>query len=108
MIIIIIILYLKFSGNGTQDIFYSDSNPLCISFHAENDYPWYTGDESEVGIGEGEGYNINIPLSQNTNDQQYLEKLRNIIIDKIIPYNADYLVVALGGKYIYKIYYLFY
>ncbi|CAJ0632042.1 4273_t:CDS:10 [Entrophospora sp. SA101] len=83
-------------GNGTQDIFYSDSNPLYVSFHAENDYPWYTGDESEIGIGEGESYNINVPLSKNTDDQQYLEQLKNIINNKIIPYNANYLAVSLG------------
>ncbi|CAG8761855.1 9663_t:CDS:2, partial [Acaulospora morrowiae] len=83
-------------GNGTQDIFYSQSNPLYVSFHASNDYPYFTGDESEVGSGEGEGFNINIPLPKETNDEEYVEKLKVVIQSRIIPYNANYLIVSLG------------
>ncbi|RHZ60863.1 hypothetical protein Glove_350g173 [Diversispora epigaea] len=83
-------------GNGTQDIFYSQSNPLYVSLHESNDYPYFTGDESEIGEGDGKGYNINISLKKETVDDEYLEKLKIVIQDKIIPYNADFLVVSLG------------
>ncbi|CAG8518335.1 8661_t:CDS:2 [Diversispora eburnea] len=78
------------------NIFYSQSNPLYVSFHGSNDYPYFTGDETEIGDGDGKGYNINISLNQETVDEEYLEKLKIVIRDKIIPYNADFLVVSLG------------
>ncbi|RIA83728.1 Arginase/deacetylase [Glomus cerebriforme] len=83
-------------GNGTQDIFYLNSNPLYISLHGSPDYPWFTGDESEKGEGEGEGFNINIPLSKETDDDEYLKVLKKVINKNIKPYNADYLIVSLG------------
>ena len=86
------------SGNGTQDIFYLNSNPLYVSLHGSPDYPWFTGDESEKGEGEGEGFNINIPLPKKTDDDEYLKILKNVIDESIRPYNADYLIVSLGGK----------
>ncbi|CAG8529238.1 15776_t:CDS:2 [Funneliformis mosseae] len=83
-------------GNGTQDIFYSNSNPLYISLHGSPDYPWFTGDESEKGEGQGEGFNINIPLPKTTDDDEYLKILKRVIDENIRPYNADYLIVSLG------------
>ncbi|RGB27523.1 hypothetical protein C1646_630380 [Rhizophagus diaphanus] len=83
-------------GNGTQEIFYLNSNPLYVSLHGSPDYPWFTGDESERGEGEGEGFNINIPLSRDTDDDEYLKALKKVINENIIPYNADYLIVSLG------------
>ncbi|GET00824.1 histone deacetylase family protein [Rhizophagus clarus] len=83
-------------GNGTQDIFYLSSNPLYVSLHGSPDYPWFTGNESEKGEGEGEGFNVNIPLSKDTDDDEYLKKLKKVIYENINPYNADYLIVSLG------------
>ncbi|CAG8648412.1 20171_t:CDS:2, partial [Dentiscutata erythropus] len=83
-------------GNGTQDIFYSQSNPLYVSLHASNDFPWYTGEATEVGEGEGEGYNVNIPLPNETSDEIYCEVLEKVIKEKIAPYGANYLIVSLG------------
>ncbi|CAI2169091.1 20008_t:CDS:2 [Funneliformis geosporum] len=83
-------------GNGTQDIFYSNSNPLYISLHGSPDYPWFTGDESEKGEGEGEGFNINIPLPKTTVDDEYLKILKRVIDENIRSFNADYLIVSLG------------
>lgn len=86
------------SGNGTQDIFYSQSNPLYVSLHASDDFPWYIGDTTEIGKGEGEGYNVNIPLPKETNDEIYCKELEKVINERIISYGAHYLIVSLGGK----------
>jgi acetoin utilization deacetylase AcuC-like enzyme len=66
--------------------------------HGSPDYPWFTGNESEKGEGEGEGFNINIPLSKDTDDDDYLKVLKKVIDENIKPYNANYLIVSLGGK----------
>ena len=71
---------------------------MYVSLHGSPDYPWFTGDESEKGQDEGEGFNINISLSKNTDDEKYLKVLKKVIDENIRPYNADYLIVSLGGK----------
>jgi len=82
-------------GNGTQEIFYSDSSVLYTSIHARDDYPYYTGSEAEIGYGSGEGYNFNLPLPKGTTDEEYCSALEAVtgIIKKVDPY---YLVVSLG------------
>ncbi|KAI0701243.1 hypothetical protein C8T65DRAFT_788917 [Cerioporus squamosus] len=51
-------------GNGTQQIFYSDSAVLYVSLHAEGDYPYFTGAAGEHGCGDGAGYNHNFRCQQ--------------------------------------------
>lgn len=83
-------------GNGTQEIFYEQSNPLVISIHGENDYPFFSGSSSEKGAGKGLGYNLNFPLPANTGDKAYLKKLNSVIEEFIIPFKPELLVVSLG------------
>ncbi|KAI8892690.1 putative acetylpolyamine aminohydrolase [Globomyces pollinis-pini] len=83
-------------GNGTQAIFYQKQNPLFVSLHGQDDYPFYWGSKDETGEGEGEGYNINIPLPAGTKDDSYLQELKKVINDHIIPYNPTHVVVSLG------------
>ncbi|KAF9573122.1 hypothetical protein EC968_008971 [Mortierella alpina] len=83
-------------GNGTQEIFYTTSNPLYTSLHSADDYPYFTGSDEERGEGEGLGFNINIPLHGATTDDEYLEKFETLIRDHVIPYDADYILVSLG------------
>lgn len=49
-------------GNGTQSIFYSQSNPCYVSIHGEDEYPYFTGSPEETGIGAGLGFNLNLPV----------------------------------------------
>ncbi len=49
-------------GNGTQDIFYSDSSVVYVSLHRAHHYPG-TGWEDERGYGSAEGTKINVPVS---------------------------------------------
>lgn len=79
-------------GNGTQDIFWNDSQVLYVSLHADPavDYPYYTGytDENTPG-------NLNLPLPFGTTEQDYLAALATAF-SAIQSFGPMYLVVSLG------------
>lgn len=82
-------------GNGTQEMFYSDSSVTYVSLHAELDYPYFTGSRNERGDGPGEGTNHNFPLPFGTDDGAYCGELRKGA--KVIEeFNPNYLIVSLG------------
>ncbi|KAJ3015836.1 UNVERIFIED_CONTAM: hypothetical protein HDU68_012548 [Siphonaria sp. JEL0065] len=83
-------------GNGTQTIFYNESNPLYTSIHGAPDYPMYWGHPHEVGEGEGKGYNLNVPLPIGTRDDAYLEALAKLVNGRVAEYDPDVVVVSLG------------
>jgi len=82
-------------GNGTQEIFYSDSSVTYVSLHAELDYPYFTGSREERGDGPGEGFNHNFPLPFGTDDGAYCGELRKgaKVIEEFDP---AYLIVSMG------------
>ncbi|MCK4320818.1 hypothetical protein KAW11_04295 [Candidatus Bathyarchaeota archaeon] len=85
-------------GNGTSDIYYSDSSILYISLHQDprTIYPG-TGFIEQIGKGEGEGYNVNVPLPPGTGDQTYLYALKEIFVPLAEEFKPD-LIVANGGS----------
>ena len=85
------------AGNGTQDIFYSRSDVLTISIHADPsfEYPYYAGYATERGEGEGFGFHHNFPLPAGTNDAAYLQTLDKAL-EIITAYGPSSLVVSLG------------
>jgi acetoin utilization deacetylase AcuC-like enzyme len=82
-------------GNGTQDVFYHDPSVLYVSIHGRDEYPYYTGFESETGAGAGKDYNLNLPLPAGSSISQYLEKLR-IAVERLVEFEPEYLIVSLG------------
>lgn len=62
-------------GNGTQDIFYSDSHVTFVSIHryGAGFYPG-TGAADETGQGPGLGTTINVPLKLTTTPEEYRSK----------------------------------
>jgi acetoin utilization deacetylase AcuC-like enzyme len=85
------------AGNGTQDIFYSRSDVLTISIHADPsfEYPYYAGYATETGAGEGLGFHHNFPLPAGTDDASYLATLDQAIT-LISDYAPSSLVISLG------------
>ena len=82
-------------GNGTQEYFYDRRDVLYVSIHGQDEYPYYTGTESETGIGQGEGYNLNLPLPPRSLANAYMEKLATALA-RIETFQPDLLIVSLG------------
>ena len=83
-------------GNGTQSIFYSQSNPCYVSIHGEDEYPYFTGAPEETGEGEGEGYNLNLPLPcEGSTFENYRPRLEEAL-EKIVSVGTKWLVISLG------------
>jgi acetoin utilization deacetylase AcuC-like enzyme len=82
-------------GNGTQDAFYTSSEILYVSIHGENEYPYYSGKEDEIGLGHGHGFNCNFPLEPGATFEQYMEKLQ-LALGEIQMFQPDVLLISLG------------
>lgn len=82
-------------GNGTQEIFYDDSNILYISFHQYPHYPG-TGNLDETGTGNGTGFNMNFPFMPGTDEADYLVAARDIIIPVIERFKPGLFLVSAG------------
>ncbi len=82
-------------GNGTQDAFYDDPSVMYFSMHR---YPFYpgTGAEEETGKDSGSGFTINIPLSYNTEPQEYLKFFEEILEKRIKPFNPQFILISSG------------
>ncbi len=85
-------------GNGTQDIFYEDSDVLTISIHGDprSYFPYFRGFPSEAGSGAGAGYNHNIILPKGTRYPEYKKTLNDIVFPMIRYFEPDYLLIAAG------------
>lgn len=84
-------------GNGTQEIFYSNSNVQYLSIHADprEAYPYYWGSKEETGEGEGKGFNFNFPLPLDASESLYTEVLTKAV-QEIQDFNPDYVLLSLG------------
>lgn len=82
-------------GNGTQDIFYSDSSVFYFSTHQAFAYPG-TGTPNEVGIGDGKGFTYNAPLMPDSTDKELLEVYTQELPELIDSFNPDIVLVSAG------------
>lgn len=84
-------------GDGTQQIFYNQSDILTISVHADpaGYYPFYTGYSDETGEGAGKGCNLNIPLPHGSNGEDLLNAI-DIAYRAIRDFDAEAVVLSLG------------
>ncbi|MBB4304743.1 acetoin utilization deacetylase AcuC-like enzyme [Rhodobium orientis] len=84
-------------GNGTQGIFYTRSDVLTVSIHADpaRYYPFFWGHADERGTGAGLGTNLNLPIPRGSKDESFLAAL-DTGLSRVRAFGADVLVVALG------------
>jgi acetoin utilization deacetylase AcuC-like enzyme len=82
-------------GDGTQDIFYSDSSVLFSSIHQSPFYPG-SGYISETGCGEGEGYTVNMPVPAGTTDDSYRYLFEQVIEPLACEFCPDFITVSAG------------
>lgn len=84
-------------GDGTQDIYWNDTDPLVISFHQDGRtlYPG-TGFIDEFGGPGGYGYNINIPLPPGTGDEGFMYILNHVVLPILDDYGPDIIINSTG------------
>jgi acetoin utilization deacetylase AcuC-like enzyme len=82
-------------GNGTQEAFYSDPNVLYISIHGQDEYPYYTGRNTETGTGRAQGTNLNLPLPTGSSVQQYLKEMDSGL-GALVDFRPDFVLLSLG------------
>lgn len=83
-------------GNGTQSIFYEDSDVLTVSLHQHGLYPQESGEVEERGRGDAAGRNINIPLPPGSGRGAYLEAFAQVVQPAVRAHRPDMMLVACG------------
>lgn len=82
-------------GNGTQDIFYKDSNVFYFSIHEAPLYP-YTGWEAETGSGPGLGFTMNVPLPAGTSGTEVIDIFRNRLRPAMEKFRPEIVMISAG------------
>ena len=82
-------------GNGTQHIFYGQSDVLVINAHQFPFYPG-TGAAVEAGRGEGEGYTVNLALPARLGDGDYVAAFERVVVPIADRFRPDLVLVSAG------------
>lgn len=88
-------------GNGTQEIFYEDSNVMYMSIHRHDKGNFYPigepKDYSDVGEGAGEGMSVNVPFSGvQMGDNEYQMAFQRVIMPIAYQFNPDLVLISAG------------
>lgn len=83
-------------GNGTQSIYYDDSDVLTISIHQDRLFPQTSGMVNEVGGANASGTSINIPLPAGSGNGAYREAFTRVVLPALQAFNPDVIMVASG------------
>jgi acetoin utilization deacetylase AcuC-like enzyme len=82
-------------GNGTQDIFYTDTSVLYLSVHQSPFYPG-TGEAGEVGRGEGSGFTVNVPLPAGSGEDLYAAAFAGVFLPVLREFGPEVILVSAG------------
>ena len=82
-------------GNGTQDIFYSDSDVLFLSIHQSPFYPG-SGSIGEVGKSAGTGATINLPVLAGHGDPAYQLMFEQIVKPAAERFQPELILISVG------------
>lgn len=82
-------------GNGTQEIFYENDKVFFFSIHQKSAYP-SSGTSEENGAGAGPGFNRNIALEEESDDNDYLFCIKEIVVPAIQNFNPQVILVSAG------------
>jgi len=83
-------------GNGTEDIFFTRSDVLFISIHANRLFPVDTGDADTIGEGEGRYTTVNVPLPPGAKLPAYVLATTSVILPAVRRYRPDVVLASLG------------
>ncbi len=82
-------------GNGAQEIWYESDQVLTISIHRDEQFPYFSGKESEKGFGLGLGFNHNFMFGEAVEEEEYLTILQKAL-QVAKSKNVDYIIVSAG------------
>ena len=77
-------------GNGTQDLFWNESDVLFVSLHQ---WPFYPG---SGGPDEGNETTVNVPLRAGSGDELYAEAMTSVVEPAIERFDPDLLLISAG------------
>ncbi|MCG3140423.1 MAG: Histone deacetylase-like amidohydrolase [Anaerolineae bacterium] len=82
-------------GNGTQDIFYAQSDVFYFSTHR---YPFYPGSGHwrDVGAETGRGYTLNVPLPHSVGNAQFARVFDELLYPAMKRYQPQLVLVSAG------------
>ena len=92
---VLVVDYDAHHGNGTQDVFWEDSQVMYVSWHQ---YPFYpgTGGLKERGAGAGLGTTINLPMPMGATGDAYRRCWEEAVLPAVEEFNPDWLVLSAG------------
>jgi acetoin utilization deacetylase AcuC-like enzyme len=84
-------------GNGTQDIFWSRSDVVYASIHADTSqaFPYFSGGRRDIGEGAGRNATRNFPIPPGAPTQLWLNAFANALAFGL-KFHPNHLVVSLG------------
>ncbi|MDQ3936975.1 MAG: histone deacetylase [Actinomycetota bacterium] len=82
-------------GNGTNDIYHSDSAVLFASIHQSPLYPG-TGPLTDVGSGEGEGFSVNLPVPPGSGEGVWLSLVDHVLVPVAREFRPELILVSAG------------
>ncbi len=82
-------------GNGTEAIFYEDSDVFFVSLHQSPHYPG-TGHRQHHGHGAGEGTTINLPMPPGLPPERYTQELMAAVDEALSRFEPDIILVSAG------------
>lgn len=83
-------------GNGTQEVFYNDSDVLFLSIHQDSNYPVKSGEATDVGSSMSKKTTINIPLPPGSGSGAYQCTFDTIILPALKRFKPDFILVSSG------------
>jgi acetoin utilization protein AcuC len=84
-------------GDGTQDIYYRDSDVLCIDFHQDpmTLFPG-KGFYYQIGLEKGKGYTVNLPFPKGATEDHYIAAFNEICLPIANEYKPE-IIIAVGS-----------
>jgi acetoin utilization deacetylase AcuC-like enzyme len=84
-------------GNGTQAVFEADPSVFFCSMHEDprTCYPG-SGFAWEKGVGPGTGFTLNVPFRPRSDDDDYLEALRDQVLPAVEAFAPQVLMLSAG------------
>ncbi len=82
-------------GNGTQEVFESDSSVLVLSSHQDPAYPG-TGALNEIGFDDATGTTLNLPYPPGTGDAALVSAYRRLVPLAAERFAPDLILVSAG------------